>query len=365
MFDHTGRCYVGIFMSVVSINRTYLHWTKDHFILTATYLIARFKEKMCKVGRGLFSFGQPRSGILKFSDETENSAISAGSPHVRADDNEGAFLIKYKKNTRIKKLITSANSMHSRNPPLNLIILKYLVASILITPSLSDKAHSGPFDAAVGIITDPFKLGSLGSDALAAVERFALMAETLEKNVNAHAKERIADISNILSELHLNSLNIIEKGGIEATNVIDFAVSEVEQATKNMLDDFMHTALCTSETVSANVEENLANSLNRIGAPKVKIFGITVFKGEWNPGDITDPQKSFLALHNEIKIKLESLKPNDPASIITQAYDEIRRQATITMCHYNSSYIAFEHLFEIELEYRRRQVFWMNRVNPL
>lgn len=244
-------------------------------------------------------------------------------------------------------------------------VLRSILYSIVMACSVSTPVRSGPFDGVVGFITDPLKLGSAGSDVRAAVERFALMAEGLQDKIDKDIQNRLADIEQILFDVHEGLLQTISVAGSETREVVSFTLAKLETTTRSMLDDVQKTALCTSEVTGQNIQENLAEALNSVGEPKLSLFGLPIIRGTWKPEDITDPQESFFLFLGRSQKFLDGLQPSDPASKMTRIYDEIRRQARITLCHYDPTFIGFEHLMETELEYRRRQVFWMDRVSAL
>ncbi len=236
---------------------------------------------------------------------------------------------------------------------------------LMLSPPIAGSAAGGELDAVVGVITDPLKIKA-GSDGIKeAVERFGILADRLEHQVNLHAKERLDQVDGILSKMSGNISGLIDRAGATGTVLIDYTFKSLDNTSKAMMRDLQHTAICTSEIIATNVQSKMSETLNNLGVPTVSIFGIPIFRGTWEPGDIKAPKDKFDVIRAKLESDLALVKPDDHPRKIANIYLNISNLASLTLCHAegNPNTPAYEELMIYDLEYQRRSIFWTGRVN--
>lgn len=212
----------------------------------------------------------------------------------------------------------------------------------------------------IGILTDPLKVNRASENAIQAIERAAIHADRIRKDIDADAQRRLEQFNGIIVENR-----IALRKDMDATLEVFF-----DRLSNFQLQFILQTAdlvRCSTEESSVILRNALSEALNNLGKrkPRLVLFGWVVISAEIEPQDIKSPIESFRELEQLYKERLLNVKETDHPSAITDVYADVARLARLTACNYHKDSTTWLDLYDgYELENIRRQQSWRNRVKP-
>ncbi len=237
------------------------------------------------------------------------------------------------------------------------------VAAVLVQLTIlgSPKAQAGNLVGdAVGVVTDPFKIGK-GSEELAAVaERTMIQLRELEKNTNLDIKDRLEQVRTIVADFDRSaSLNIKAVDSL-AQNAIAQLRSLESQSYGDAIK-LLYRVQCVSEVVLMDqLQRSLAEVVKNIIAadPGVTILGVKVAGVDLKEITITDPDMAYRSVRETYERDLGGVKEDDDPYIFISRYQNVARLARLFACHYQDVDLGIQFVEQVN-EYQRRTEPWI------
>lgn len=237
----------------------------------------------------------------------------------------------------------------------------------LVFGFISPPAHADFWSDAVGILTDPLKIGEGTENLLHAVERAFIHAERLQGEVDEDIRDYLTQIDTTVSDTRDWFSTEREATLEQIERTVSDSLTRVAALEKAFIADTRDLVKCSGEVTARSLRVLLADSLNDLGQrkPRFEVFGVRIGEIKIDAADIPSPISGFRQTKALYEQAISEVTEDDPPSAITDAYAEIQRLADLARCHYKNDTTVYEELYLIELEYNRRGRSWLGRINPI
>jgi hypothetical protein len=241
-------------------------------------------------------------------------------------------------------------------------------------PSTSFAYSGGLGDAvgdAVGIVTDPVKLGRASDNLLQAVQPINAMLPQvagLEGKTNDDLRDRIAQVQAIVDRViaavdqNVSNLQSIVAEAEHQMNDLENKIFLDAQALLRQVQCLAHDML------TVQVPQGFASALRELrqADPSIRIFGLKVGDLTTNDVQVEDPFGAYMSAKQQLLNSLDQLGPDAPAYSISHTYGTIANLAYLTRCGDlgNTQPATDAMLLRDELKYEQLQAPWSTVVIP-
>lgn len=220
-----------------------------------------------------------------------------------------------------------------------------------------DAAAATPFDKIWAIVNDPLGIQRGSTQLYDTTMRSLLQLQELEGITNAHVEQRLEQIRSIVRDAVSRTNDSIAKA--------EAAMRSLEDQINRDAMELLYRAQCITEV--ALMDQARRAFAAYIGdlkeaEPSVTILGIRVIDLKLRQIEIEDPDKAYLTTKAVTLRKLEKAATDDSrAYLILSAYQNLKRGARFTRCHYLDSALAIQFTREMN-ELELRSIPWVTVV---